>query len=95
LVPMLLPPSARKFLMITSFIAAIVVLAIMTYYSADLVYVSFTKGWTSETVWGPPLWIPYLTMPIGFGLFALQLTSDLFEVVLTPADEIVVEGGSH
>lgn len=95
LVPMLLPPTGRKFLMIVSFSAAISVLAIMTYYSADLVYVSFTKGWTSETVWGPPLWIPYITMPIGFGLFALQLIADLFEVLLTPAGEIIMEGSTH
>lgn len=95
LVPMLLPPSGRKLLMIVSFSAAILVLAIMTYYSADLVYVSFTKGWTSETVWGPPLWIPYLTMPIGFGLFALQLIADLFEVLLTPAEKIILEGSTH
>ena len=39
---------------------------------------------------GSTLWIPYLTMPVGFGLFALQLTSDLFEVLLTPAEKIVV-----
>ncbi len=95
LVPMLLPPPARKLLIVISFLAAILVLAIMTYYSTDLVYVSFIKGWTSETVWGPPLWIPYLTMPIGFGLFALQLTSDLFEVLLTPAEKIVIEGSTH
>ena len=95
LVPMLLPPSGRKLLMIVSFSAAILVLAIMTYYSADLVYVSFTKGWTSETVWGPPLWIPYLTMPIGFGLFALQLIADLFEVLLTPAEKIILEASTH
>ena len=95
LVPMLLPPTGRKLLMIVSFSAAILVLAIMTYYSADLVYVSFTKGWTSETVWGPPLWIPYLTMPIGFGLFVLQLIADLFEVLLTPAEKIILEGSTH
>lgn len=95
LVPMLLPPAGRKSLMIVSFSAAILVLAIMTYYSADLVYVSFTKGWTSETVWGPPLWIPYLTMPIGFGLFVLQLIADLFEVLLTPAEKIILEGSTH
>ncbi|HAN81195.1 MAG TPA: TRAP transporter permease DctQ, partial [Gammaproteobacteria bacterium] len=40
-------------------------------------------------------WIPYLTMPIGFGLFALQLTSDLFEILLTPAEKIVIEGSTH
>jgi TRAP-type C4-dicarboxylate transport system permease small subunit len=95
LVPMLLPPTGRKALMITSFVSAISVLLVMTYFSAELVYLSYTKGWTSDTVWGPPLWIPYLTMPLGFGLFALQLVADLLETWATPAEDIVVEGGSH
>lgn len=95
LVPMLLPPTGRKALMITSFVSAISVLLVMTYFSAELVYLSYSKGWTSDTVWGPPLWIPYLTMPLGFGLFALQLVADLLETWVTPAEDIVVEGGSH
>jgi TRAP-type C4-dicarboxylate transport system permease small subunit len=95
LVPMLLPPSGRKVLMIISFVSAISVLFVMTYFSAELVYLSYSKGWTSDTVWGPPLWIPYLTMPIGFGLFALQLLADLLETWATPAEDIVVEGGGH
>jgi TRAP-type C4-dicarboxylate transport system permease small subunit len=95
LVPMLLPPTGRKALMITSFVSAISVLLVMTYFSAELVYLSYSKGWTSDTVWGPPLWIPYLTMPLGFGLFAFQLVADLLETWATPAEDIVVEGGSH
>jgi TRAP-type C4-dicarboxylate transport system permease small subunit len=95
LVPMLLPPSGRKVFMIISFVSAILVLFVMTYFSAELVYLSYSKGWTSDTVWGPPLWIPYLTMPIGFGLFALQLLADLLETWATPAEDIVVEGGGH
>jgi TRAP-type C4-dicarboxylate transport system permease small subunit len=95
LVPMLLPPTGRKALMITSFVSAISVLLVMTYFSAELVYLSYSKGWTSDTVWGPPLWIPYLTMPLGFGLFALQLVADLLETWATPAEDIVIEGGSH
>ncbi|MEK9653833.1 MAG: TRAP transporter small permease [Betaproteobacteria bacterium] len=95
LVPLLLPPAGRKILMIISFLSAIAVLVVMTYFSAELVYLSYSKGWTSDTVWGPPLWIPYMTMPLGFGLFALQLGADLLETWVTPAEEIVVEGGGH
>ena len=95
LVPMLLTPVARKLLLITSFSAAIAILTVMTYYGAELVHLSFSRGWVSETVWGPPLWIPYLSMPLGFGLFALQLLADLLETLSTPAEDIIVEGGSH
>jgi TRAP-type C4-dicarboxylate transport system permease small subunit len=33
-------------------------------------------------VWGVRLWIPYLAMPIGFGLFILQLIADLVAVII-------------
>jgi TRAP-type C4-dicarboxylate transport system permease small subunit len=95
LVPMLLPPVGRKLLMISSFATAILVLLTMTFYTAELVYLSYSKGWTSDTVWGPPLWIPYMTMPLGFGLFGLQLLADLLELLMTPAEDIVVEAGGH
>ena len=95
LVPMLLPPVPRKLLMILSYSAAIAILTIMTYYGWDLVHISYVRGWVSETVWGPPLWIPYLSMPIGFGLFALQLLADLIETLQTPAEDIIIEGSGH
>ncbi|MDB9862204.1 TRAP transporter small permease subunit [Litorivicinus sp.] len=95
LVPIMLPPPARKGLMMVSYLAAITILSVMTFYSAEIVYLSYIRGWTSETVWGPPLWIPYLTMPVGFGLFALQLLADLLDVLLTPAEKIVIEVGAH
>ena len=53
LVPMLLPPAARKLLLITSFLAAIVILTVMAYHGAELVHLSFSRGWVSETVWAP------------------------------------------
>lgn len=95
LVPMLLPPLGRKILLITSFAAAIAILGVMFFYAYELVHLSYSRGWTSDTVWGPPLWIPYLAMPIGFGLFALQLLADLLEILTTPAEEIVIEAGGH
>ena len=90
-----LVPIPRKVILILSFSAAIAILAVMTFYSAHLVYLSYTKGWVSETVWAPPLWIPYLSMPVGFGLFALQLLADLLEILITSAEDIVVEGAGH
>jgi len=95
LVPMLLPPAGRKLLLIVSFLAAIAILSVMTYHGAELVHISFSRGWVSETVWGPPLWIPYLAMPLGFGLFALQLLADLLDTLSTPAEEIIIEGSEH
>lgn len=41
---------------------------------------------------GPPLWIPYLAMPVGFGLFLLRLATDLLAVI-SGLDEPFPESG--
>jgi TRAP-type C4-dicarboxylate transport system permease small subunit len=34
---------------------------------------ALAEGYTSNSTWGPPLWIPYLLMATGMSLLALQL----------------------
>lgn len=81
LLPRLLPQVLVKGLACLTLLAAIVVVGIMLFYSAELWHVAWSRGWKSDTVWGPPLWIPYLAMPVGFGLYLLQLASDLLAVI--------------
>ena len=38
---------------------------------------AFARNWKSSTVWGARLWIPMLALPLGFGLYTLQLVADL------------------
>ncbi|MFK8083343.1 MAG: TRAP transporter small permease subunit [Granulosicoccus sp.] len=82
LLPRLLPVGLRKALACLTLFAAMVVVAIMLFYSAELWHIAWERGWKSDTVWGPPLWIPYLAMPVGFTVYLLQLATDLFAVVL-------------
>ena len=42
---------------------------------------AWSNGWRAETVWAPPLWIPYLAMPIGLGMMALQYVADILALV--------------
>ena len=58
--------------------ASIVVIGIMAFYAYEMWHFAFARGWRSETVWGVRLWIPYLAMPVGFGLYLLQLGADLY-----------------
>ncbi|MEM9222423.1 MAG: TRAP transporter small permease [Pseudomonadota bacterium] len=78
LLPMLLPPSARKGLAATTLILTGLVAAAMTYHGYELFHLAFERNWKSDTVWGVPLWIPYSAIPLGFGLYLLQLGADLF-----------------
>ncbi len=77
LIPGLLPEGLRKALAALALLASIAVMGVMFWYGFELFAMSAERGWRSDTVWGPPLWIPYLAMPLGFGLFILQLAADL------------------
>ncbi|MFK5997421.1 MAG: TRAP transporter small permease [Rhodobacterales bacterium] len=82
LVPILLPRTARKVLAICTLCTSIAIVAVMLWYGFDNWHVAWARGWKSDTVWGVRLWIPYLAMPVGFGLFLLQLVADLVAVIL-------------
>ena len=52
----------------------IAMIAVMLYYGYDIWHFAWARGWKSDTVWAVPLWIPYLSIPLGFGLLLLQLS---------------------
>jgi TRAP-type C4-dicarboxylate transport system permease small subunit len=53
------------------------VCALVVFFGVELVWEARAYNWRSPSIWRPPLWIPYLALPIGFGLMFLQLTADL------------------
>lgn len=81
LLPMMLPAGLRKALAVVTLGAAIAVIGAMVYYGAYMWYEAWSRGWRSDTVWGVKLWIPYLALPLGFGLYLLQLCADLIAMI--------------
>ncbi|TLP59452.1 TRAP transporter small permease [Parasedimentitalea maritima] len=82
LIPLMLPKPARKALAILTLTASIVIVAIMLWYGYEYWHFAWARGWRSDTIWGVRLWIPYLSLPVGFALFLLQLIADLVAVLL-------------
>lgn len=82
LIPMALPPRARKGLAVLTLSVSIAVIAVMLWYGFEFWHTAWARGWTSDTVWGVRLWIPYLALPVGLGLFLLQLIADLWALLL-------------
>ena len=82
LIPLLLPLKARYFLAIFTLLISALVVAVMFWYGFEYWHFAFKKNWVSDTVMEVPLWIPYLSLPIGFGLFFLQLMADFFSLIL-------------
>ncbi|WP_295537593.1 TRAP transporter small permease subunit [uncultured Thioclava sp.] len=86
LVPHLLPVPARRVLAVVVTLATITMIATMLWYSWEFFYTAWHRNWKSESVWAFPLWITYLSMPLGFGLYLLQLIGDLWMAIFAPTE---------
>nr|WP_319385656.1 TRAP transporter small permease [uncultured Roseibium sp.] len=86
LIPLSLGPRARFLLAMLTSVLSIVIVSIMLWYGFEYWHYAWDRGWRSDTVWGVRLWIPYLAIPVGFGLLLLQLIADLV-AVLTGTDK--------
>lgn len=82
LMPLMLPKNIRFYFALFTLALSISIVATLLIYGVDYWHLAFSKNWHSDTVWGVRLWIPYLSMPVGFGLFLLQLVADFIAVVL-------------
>lgn len=40
-------------------------------------YEAFVNDWHAQTVWRPPLWVPYFAVPLGMGLLSLQWVANI------------------
>lgn len=82
LIPLMLPMRARRALAVLTLGLSIAIIGTMMFYAYETWHLAFERGWRSQTVWGPKLWIPYAALPLGLGLLVLQLVADLVAVVL-------------
>ncbi len=82
LIPLSLAPRARFVMCLVTLSLSIAIVAVMLFYGYEYWHFAWDRGWRSDTVWGVKLWIPYLALPVGFGLLLLQLVADLIAVVL-------------
>lgn len=67
-----LPPRAREIVLIITAIVSCIVCFILAFYSWPMWWESWVNNEHSESLWGPPLWIPYLFLPLGMTLLFLQ-----------------------
>ncbi|MEM1079074.1 MAG: TRAP transporter small permease [Pseudomonadota bacterium] len=82
LIPLMMGPRLRRNMAIFTLSMSILIIGIMLFYGFEYWHFAWDRGWRSDTVWGPKLWIPYLAIPLGFGLLMLQLIADLVAVIM-------------
>ena len=67
-----LSPRTREITLIVVSIISCILAAILAWYAWPMWWESVVGNEHSESLWGPPLWIPYLFLPLGMTLLFLQ-----------------------
>ncbi len=67
-----LSPRTREITLIVVSIISCILTAILAWYSWPMWWEAVVGNEHSESLWGPPLWIPYLFLPLGMTLLFLQ-----------------------
>lgn len=77
----MLPPHMRRGLSIFTLVVTSLMMGVMLYFGWEMFHLAWSRGWKSETVWAVPLWIPYISVPLGLFLFLLQIVADLWATI--------------
>ena len=67
-----LSPKTRELTLIVVSIVSCIIAAVVAWYAWPMWWEAVAKNEHSESLWGPPLWIPYLFLPLGMTLLFLQ-----------------------
>lgn len=73
--------ATRRFMRVVANLCTFIFALILAVTGGHYFWQAWTGNWLSETVAEIPLWIPFLSLPVGFGLLALQA---LAEIIDTP-----------
>jgi TRAP-type C4-dicarboxylate transport system permease small subunit len=72
LITHLLPSRVQAHLSFWTSILSLVFCMVVAWLGWEMWWEAASKGWRSDSLWGPPLWISYLFLPFGMTLLCLQ-----------------------
>lgn len=81
LLPQYLGQRGRLLLALFASGLSFVFCAVVGFAGFEIWLEALTNGWRNETVWAPPLWIPYMAIPLGLGLVCLQYLADVLSLL--------------
>ena len=81
LVPHYLGARGRFVLALIAALISLAFCAALAGYGFAFWYQAWSNDWHAETVWRPPLWIPYFAVPLGMGLLALQALAGILALL--------------
>jgi TRAP-type C4-dicarboxylate transport system permease small subunit len=77
LLPHYLNDRGKRFLAIFASLLGLLFCATLAWKGFEFFYQALVNNWTTDTIWALPLWIPYLSIPLGIGLLSLQYVADI------------------
>lgn len=86
IVPIIARGPARRRLAYAADALGLVFVGFLAVHGWEFWWEAWSGNWYSDTVWRVPLWIPYLSLPLGMTLLALQYVARML-AVFTGADE--------
>ena len=86
LLPLHLPHKYRLALAWFSMLVSFAFCLLIAWLGGQLAREAYAEGWRSESVWEPRLWPPYLSIPLGMGLLALQYMAEMVRLWTRQAD---------
>ncbi len=95
LVPLYVGERARLVLALVAAAVGIAFCVLITWTGVELWHEAWAADWHADTVWAPPLWIPYLVMPVGMGLVVLQYVADVAAVLTGRESAFGITTGTH
>lgn len=81
LLPHYIGATGRKLLALFAALMSLLFCLALTYYGYSFWHESWVNDWRAETVWAPPLWVPYAAVPLGMGLTSLQYVADVIAIL--------------
>jgi len=72
-----LKPRTREKVLVVADIATCVVCVVIAVYAWPMWWESVVRNEHSESLWGPPLWIPYIFLPLGVTLVLFQVVAQI------------------
>ena len=73
-------PDGRRVMQFLSGILSIAFCSLLAWSGWEHFHEALSNGWTTDTVWKLPLWIPLLPLPLGIGLLVLQYIAELMKL---------------
>jgi len=81
LLPIYMSHKARVVMALAAALVSLGFCAVLAWTGLEFWYEAWDNGWRSDTIWEVRLWIPYLSMPVGFGILSLQYVADILALL--------------